>query len=356
VEGPSTAAPRIALGPTEVAGCVTGYADGYRSRGAHVDVALWAPSPYAYGEGNILGRLERVRFALAAPFRFDVLHYQYGSTWAKTLDAYWARLGRRTLVCTYHGDDCRLASVARERFPARGRVVDPDREAAARRRLRRLGRVLDVALVADRELATYVAPYVRRVYVTPLPLHADTFAGGRVTLPSEPVVLHAASDPDVKGTAEIAAVVKRVAERVSLEFRVLTAAPQEEVARELRRATVVIDQLNSANSGVFALEAMRVGVPVLAEYEPAALPPYQSELPVVHVTAKTLGRELEALLTDDERRRRVADAGPPYVAARHDPGRVATNLLAVFEHARRSPNGVFHAFDGRIEPLDPPIR
>jgi glycosyltransferase involved in cell wall biosynthesis len=295
-------------------------------------------------------------FALAAPFGNDVLHYQYGSTWAKTVDAYWAKLFRRTLACTYHGDDCRLYSVARERFPARARVVDPAREDSARRRLRRLGRVLHAALVADRELATYVSPFTRRVYVTPLPLHPDPLGNEPVQHGSTPVVLHAASDERTKGSPEISAAVDKVSRRVPLEYRRLTAVAHEEVARELRQASVVIDQLNSATSGVFALEALRLGVPVLGEYDPAALAPYQAELPVIRVSPATLAEELERLLADARRRASIGAAGPEYVRRNHDPGRVAETVLAVYRHARGGPEGVFHAVDGRIEPLDPPVR
>jgi hypothetical protein len=333
-----------------------GYAHGLRGRGARVRVVLWAPPPFGYGAGRVAGRGLRLAFALAAPFRNDVLHYQYGSTWAKTADAYWAKLFRRTLACTYHGDDCRLYSVARERFPARARVVDPGREGAARRRLRRLGRVLDAALVADRELATYVAPFTRRVYVTPLPLHPDPFGDEPVRPSSKRVVLHAASDARTKGSAEISAAVEEVSRRVPLDYRHFTAVSYDEVASGLRDATVVVDQLNSVTSGVFALEALRLGVPVLGEYDPSALAPYQAGLPVVRVSPATLAEELERLLTDAEWRERAGAAGREYVRRNHDPDRVAETVLAVYRHARGGPEGTFHAVDGRIEPLDPPLR
>jgi glycosyltransferase involved in cell wall biosynthesis len=335
--------PRVALGPTELAGTVMGWEEGLRSIGVDVEVVLWAQSPFGYEAGRVVSRLGRVRYALSAPFRRDVFHYQYGSTWLRTLDAWWARLLRRTLVVTYHGDDCRIPSVARERFPARARVVPPDRECWARRRLRALGAVADAALVADLELASYVQPYFRRVYVTPLPLHSDPSAAPAPREPGPPVVLHAASDPLVKGTDTIREAVERVAARVPLEFRLLTGVPYDEVARELQRAEVVVDQLNSVTSGVFALEALRLGVPVLGEYDPQALAPYQRDLPVVRVSPVTLEDELETLVRDGELRRKIGAAGPPYVARNHDPVRVAETLLEIYAHARRSARGSYLA-------------
>jgi glycosyltransferase involved in cell wall biosynthesis len=342
---------RVGIGPAELAGTVMGWEEGLRALGVDVEVVLWAPSPLGYESGRVLGRVGRVLYGLRAPFRRDVLHYQYGSTWARTFDAWWARAFRRTLVCTYHGDDCRIPSVAQRLFPARARVVAPDRERWARTRLRALGAVCDAALVADNELATYVGPYFRRVYITPLPLHRDPIAAPLQPEPGPPVVLHAPSDPGVKGTEMIRAAVEEVAERVALRFRVLTGASYEEVARELRRAHVVVDQLNSATSGVLALESLRLGLPVLGEYDPRALAPYQQDLPVVRVTPETLADELEELLLDEERRSSLAAAGPAYVRRNHDPVRVARTLLEIYAHARRSPRGTYLATADGISSL-----
>ncbi len=343
--------PRVAIGPAELAGTVMGWEEGLRAHGVDVEVVLWAPSPFGYESGRVLGRGARVLYGLLAPFRRDVLHYQYGSTWARTVDAWWARLLRRTTVCTYHGDDCRIPSVAQRQFPARARVVAPARESWVRRRLRALGAACDAALVADLELATYVRPYFRRVYVTPLPLHRDPVDAPTQREEGPPVVVHAASDPVVKGTEAIRAAVEEVGTRLPLRFRVLSGASYDEVARELRRAEVVVDQLNSVTSGVFALEALRLGLPVLGEFDPAALAPYQHDLPVVRVTPETLAGELETLLRDEERRQRLAAAGPPYVARNHDPVQVAATLLEIYAHARRSSHGTYLATADGISSL-----
>lgn len=328
-----------------------GFEEGLRTRGVDVEVVLWAPSPYGYGDGRVLGRGARVLYGLRAPFRRDVFHYQYGSTWVRTVDAWWARLWGRTRVVTYHGDDCRIPSVAQRLFPARARVVPLEREGFARRRLRAMGLACDAALVADLELAAYVRPYFRRVYVTPLPLHRDPVSAPLTPDEGPPVVLHAASDPRVKGTDEIRAAVEDVATRAGLRFLFLTGAPYHVVARELRRASVVVDQLNSVTSGVFALEALRLGLPVLGEYDPRALAPYQRDLPVICVTPETLASELESILAEDDRRAAIAAAGPAYVDRNHDPERVAATLLEIYTHAPRAPRGTYLATGDGITTL-----
>jgi hypothetical protein len=341
---------RVVTGPTEVAGTAQGLRHALAAVGADADVVLWSAPPSNYPPGRVLSRGARVRFALAAPSRYDVFHYHYGSTFARFADAWWARARRRTLVVRYHGDDCRLWSVASRLFPARARVVPPETEERVRRRLRRLGRVCDAALVADLELATYVRPYYRRVYVTPLALLPATNTH-REPRASPPVVVHACTAPRIKGTEQIRRAVEAVASRVPLEFLLLVGEPHERVDAALRRADVVVDQLNSVTSGIFALESMRLGVPVLGELDPAALASYQRDLPVVRVTPQTLEQELERVVGDESLRAELGEKGRAYVKRVYEPEQVGRTMLAIYEHTRTAPDGLYEATVQGIEPL-----
>jgi glycosyltransferase involved in cell wall biosynthesis len=347
--------PRVTTGPAEVAGCAAALRLALRSQGADAEVVLWSPSPYGFPADRVLGRWGRIAYGLTAPARRDVFHLQFGSSWLPWfVDAAWARAWRRTVTVTYHGDDCRLYGVARARFPARGRAGDPSRDGWTARRVRRLSRIAHAALVADLELATYVAPVYRRVYVTPLPLYPDSdshpVGGGR----TRPVVLHAASDPPIKGTDVIVAAAESVARRTPVDLRVLTGVPRARVLDELADADVIVDQLNSVTSGVFALEAMRLGLPVLGEIDRAALAPYQAGLPLVAVTPASLEAELEGLVRDPDRRARIGAAGKAYVERTHSPEGVGRTMLAIYRHAREAGPGVYEATADGIRRLDWP--
>src|SRR5215210_2879248 len=344
---------RVVTGPTEVAGTAWGLCEALAAAGGECDVVLWAPPPSRYPSGRVLARGERTRFAVTAPSRYDVFHYHYGSTWARFVDAAWARARGRTLVVRYHGDDCRLHSVAQRRFPARARVVPPAGDAALRRRMRRLARYCHAALVADLELAAYVRPFYGRVYVTPLALHPPSRPQASASGPRpRPVVVHASTAPEVKGTPLITAAVEAAATRVSLDYRLLVNEPHQRVQQELNDADVVIDQLNSVTSGVFALEALRLGVPVLGELDPDALAPYQRELPVVRVTPETLEHELERVIVDETLRAELRRSGRDYVERIYAPAKIGRTMLAIYEHARTGPPGLYHATADGIEALE----
>jgi hypothetical protein len=335
--------PRVAIGPREIAGCGAALALGLREHGVDVEFVVSQPHPFGYPTDRVLSGRRLRAYAFLAPLRRDVLHFQFASTWDIGFrDARWARLLRRTCVMTFHGDDCRFYGLVSFLFAAQtGESAGDD---IARLRLTRLARFCHAAIVKDLELATYVYPFFDRVYLVPspvLPPPADSRARDRRR--DLKVVVHGPSDPRYKGTAQIRAAVERVASRMPLEFRALTGVSHPQLMEELQDADVVVDQLDSITHGIFALESMQLGVPVLAEYDPGMLPSFQSDIPLVHVTAETLEGELKALLGDERRRLELGARGREYVRRVHAPAAVASAVLKVYVHARTSAPGLYEA-------------
>jgi glycosyltransferase involved in cell wall biosynthesis len=343
---------RVAIGPAEIAGTSTALAEGLRSLGVDAEVAFWSPLPGPFASDRALRQPARALYGAAAPLRRDVLHYQYGSTWLpRAVDAAWGRAFGRTVVVTYHGDDCRLAETARRLDWPIAPVTDPANDPFVRRRVARLARFGHAAIVGDLEVASYVQPFYPRVYVSPLPLHnrrapsRSRSSGGRIR------VLHAPSDQRVKGTDRIRRAVEAVAERLPLEFVVLTGVSHDAVREELARTDIVVDQLGSPSASVFALEAMRAGVPVLSRVDGRALAPFHASLPVVGVTAESLQRKLEEAASDSHLRRRLGEDGKAYVARHHEASQAARAVLRVYAHARQRETGVFEATAEGVAPL-----
>lgn len=328
-------------------------------RGHTAELVVLSAHHFGFAHDRRLrGRRDRLRLAASIPFRYDVCHYQLGGTFLKFMDAGLARAAGRVTLMHYWGSDCRLRDVSVRLHPARARVLDVSHGSAGdetRRGLERAGRVCCAAVVSDLELASYVLPYFRAVYLVPTPIELPLQPGDRPpALPGTgPVVFHAPSDPRVKGTAEIEATVQRLSQRVPLRRSFASGLRHRDVLSRVVRADIVIDQLNSETTGIFALEAMALGKPVLAEFNRMKLAGFARDTPAVPITPATLESELEHLCRDEPERHRLGRAGADFVRRVHDSDHVAACLERLYEHARSRPRGFYEATADGVHEVDP---
>jgi glycosyltransferase involved in cell wall biosynthesis len=352
---------KVLLAPFETAGVADALRHGLRERGHHADLWTIAEHPFLATQDRLLaGYRLRAAAALVAPLRYDVLHFQFGTTLAEFLDVAWSRVaGRPLALMHYWGDDCRIRTgggIQPIGAPAGWAEEQRIRERLIRRRLRMAGRLCAAALVSDLEMLEHVRPFFSTVYVVPTPVVLPLRPGVPSPEPQGegPIVFHAPSDQLQKGTATIRAAIDGVAARRPLRPLLVSGVPRDVVHGELARADIVIDQLNSATSGVLALEAMALGKPVLLQYERDLLAPFARDTPLLAVTPDTLEAELDALAGDPERRARLGEAGRAFVERVHDAAAVGAALEAVYEHARGRPSGCFEATAAGIRPLPSP--
>jgi hypothetical protein len=343
---------RVLLAPVEAAGVAAAMRSALRERGHTADIVCFAPHAFGYAHDRLADTyVKRLREGIAAPARYDVLHFQFGTTLCEYLDAAWGRLTRRPLVLMhYHGDDCRTRDAVFARHPARARVYDlrPRNDALVRRRLRLASRLCHAAVVADFELVSYLQPWFRTIYVAPAPLTLPTPGPPLPPLDGDgPILLHVPSDPRFKGTDEIAAAFERLAGPV--RPRILTGIPHTEVWAEMQRADVVVDQLHSENYAIVAAEAMALGKPVLSEFDPGDLPSFARDVPVVRITPETLDARLQEICADAGLRRSLGRAGAEFIRRVHDPDRLGERLERLYAHAATGQRGVFEVLETTIE-------
>lgn len=351
---------KVLLAPENPAGVASTLRDALRRRGHEAELVVFRPHPFGLPHDRLAGSYAaRAREALRALRRHEVWHLQFGTSLGEFADVALGRLVRRPLVLMhYWGGDVRLAEVSRRLHPARARVhgaATGGDEATVRRRLRLAGRLCRAALVSDLELAAHAEPYFERIYVVPTPLDlAAMRPEGPRAADGPPVVLHAPSHAPTKGTPAIVAAIDRAADQVPLRRRLVSGVPRAEVLGEIARADVVVDQLNSETTGVFALEAMALGKPVLVEFRREMLAPFAQGSPAVAVTPETLEEELLALCGDASRRAALGAAGRAFVEQVHDSDRVAAAVEHVYAHAPHAPPGRYQATAGGIAPLASP--
>jgi glycosyltransferase involved in cell wall biosynthesis len=145
-----------------------------------------------------------------------------------------------------------------------------------------------------------------------------------------PLVVHAPSNREKKGTAHVIA----ACEALGLELDIVEGVPHDEARERYARADIAVDQLNAGWHGIFALEAMALGKPVVLKLKPDVIEQaerhYGIRPPLVPATAETLVDDLRPLVESPALRREVGAASRAYVEQVHDIDRIADRLVAIY--------------------------
>ena len=300
---------RVTLCPVNTAGVPWTNAQALRRRGVdarlvvferyklhpEADWSLEAPS-----NSLLLTRQAKqwAAFARLLP-RTDVFHFHFGLTLVpKRLQFPLLRAARKKSVMHYLGSDIRGRT--REQL-AYGMQADAQV----------IGSYDAVRWVPEAEV---IPPGVDLARIVPAP-------------PSDrarPVIVHAPSSRRRKGTEHVLAAV----EGLDADLELVEGLHHDEAFERYKAADIVVDQLNAGWYGLFAIEAMALGKPVVPFLHDEAVrrteQAFGLPVPIVSATADTLREALRPLVADAARRRELGAASRAYVE------RVADRLLDLY--------------------------
>lgn len=299
------------------------------------------------GGGRFAGHLGRIAFGMASPFRYDVLHYYFGRSYVhrpdgpfRFVDLQLARRAGRKVFMTLQGCDVRLAAESDARHE-----VTMCREGACGLYRSCVDRQDDVR----RTLVAEALPHCDRVFVLNPDLAA--YAPGAVFLPyascpvhetafvtpvwsRRPVVLHAPTDPGIKGTGAILAALDALREEFDFEVETVQGVPHAEAMRRYRSAHLVVDQVRAGWYGGFAVELMAMGKPVASfvrEEDLWIVPDaMRRELPVLRIREPTLVEDLRSILTRRDEWTSIGAASRRFAERWHDPRRIARAMANAY--------------------------
>jgi len=147
---------------------------------------------------------------------------------------------------------------------------------------------------------------------------------------TRPVILHAPSSRRRKGTERVLA----ACEGLDADLVLVEGLHHDEAFQRYREADIVVDQLNAGWYGLFAIECMALGKPVVTFLHEEAVvrseEAFKTRVPIVNATGENLRHRLEPLVADAAERRRIGEASRAYVEQVHDLERVADRLLALY--------------------------
>lgn len=278
----------------------------------------------------------RERFLAHAAQTYDVFHFHFGQTFREDYSdlAYLKQLGKK-IVVQHRGSDVRMLSVARAKDNQMVRVKGGQRrsEEEIQKKLTILSSHIDHAIVADHELLSYIQPYYKHIHLL---RQSITLAKFRPAYPSpvkkRPLILHAPTNTYLKGTEHVLQAIDRLRARgLDFDFELVEKLTHEEAIARYRTADILIDQLLQGSFGVFSLEGMALGKPVVCYISDVFRPTYPPGLPLISATPDTIYSTLKRLIRHPEQRHQLGKSGRVYIERYYDADARARELKSIYE-------------------------
>ncbi|MEO5576129.1 MAG: glycosyltransferase family 4 protein [Gaiellaceae bacterium] len=304
---------RVTLCPVNTAGVPWTNAEALRRRGVDARLVVFErytlhpEADWSLDRRGGLARRQLTQWAALARLlpRTDVFHFHFGLTLVPQSFQFpiLHALGKRS-VMHYLGSDIRGKTPKQLAF---GRKADAQV----------VGSYDAIRWVPEAEV---IPPGVDLARIEPTP-------------PSDrarPLIVHAPSSRRRKGSEHVIAAV----EGLNADLELVEGLHHDEAFERYRAADIVVDQLNAGWYGLFAIEAMALGKPVVTFLHDEAVrrteEAFGTAVPIVSATAETLREVLRPLVADAARRRELGAASRAYVERVHDLERIADRLLDLY--------------------------
>ncbi|MFZ4561651.1 MAG: glycosyltransferase, partial [Saprospiraceae bacterium] len=253
--------------------------------------------------------------------QYDIFVFHFGYSFANDTLAdipLLKQMGKK-VIFYFHGCDVRGSketirkyafSACKECWPQR---CNPHRE----RELEYAEKYADAVWVSTPDLLEFVPgselflqPF-DLTRIQPVEYHAPT--EGPVRL------VHAPSDAQLKGTKYLQEALEAINQKNHVvDLVLLQGMSNQEVVAELKRSDISVDQLLFGSYGMFSLELMATGMPVICYIREDLLPLYPETPPIINANPSNIGEVIERLLSEKNNWEQLSRAGRDYVARQHD--------------------------------------
>lgn len=332
---------KILHGMSDVAGQATYSVDGLKKNGENAELVVWRKNRTGYpeigrdmhiGEKKMLYpyyALKMLAFSIPAAFKYDIFHFHFGhSLIPLALDLFWLKLMHKKTFMEFHGSEIRFSyDKTRPEYFYTDVIEGPEKYRV--RKNDRIFKYIGACITHDEELRKHIP--AKKLYITPLRVDITKFTP-QYPQPDKkrPVVVHAPSNYLAKGSKYVIEVMERLAEKYEFEFILVMNKTQEEALEIYRTADIIIDQLFFQTYGVFAVEAMALGKPVITYISDEIRKTFPPELPIFSATIDNLDTVVEQLLQDGKLREEAGRAGRCYAENYHDNRKIARMQAEIY--------------------------
>lgn len=327
--------------PVEIAGQVGLICDTLMNKGLHAIGFNYFLNYLNYNRVIPIESYELIKLLEYSILNYDLFHFHNSYTFIEDKrDIQMIREAGRGVIMHHRGNDVRSHKRAKAWNGYKNPYVNTDSsfpEEEIEQNLKYFAKHVSAAIVQDYELYHYVADYYaaegKKVYVLP-----RLFIPSSVTPPSPksqksdpPLIVHAPTHREFKGTKFIINAVEKLAKEVPLRFKLVEGMSHDEAMELYKEADIVIDQVLCGAYGNLSVEAMALGKAVVCYIRPDLKDTLPADLPILSCNPDTLYDGLKELVLQPELRVQRGQQGIAYVKKHHDADQIILQLISIYE-------------------------
>ena len=289
---------------------------------------------------SIPGEIKKINFFKKAIKNYDIFHFNWGFSildypylGLDYLDFAFLKRAGKKIFMTLQGDDVRQKDYFQAHFgygpyPAptysfKDWLMDRRRQV----RIKKIDKFADKIFALNPDLL-YVLP--SRAKFIPYPYPVEKIKNILPCRQSSKIkIVHAPSHRFAKGTDLIIKVINRLKKKYPIDFVLVENLKQDQAQKVYKGADLAIDQLIVGWYGIFAVEMMAMGIPVIAflrQNDLKKFVPFWKEIPIINTNAETLQKKLEIFIKDPSLRKKIGKQGQKFVMKNHHSLKIAKEI------------------------------
>ena len=334
---------KVLHGMSEVAGQGIYSVKGLRANGVSADMAVWRPNTFDYpidislniGKKKYLYpwyAFKMFVFFLGATFKYDCFHFHYAhSLLPFGLDLMLLKSLNKKIFFEFHGSELR-GQINNIKYPYFHNISQVKRQSKL---IKKEIEYADGIILHDIELKPHLPDTNIPIHIVPLRVDLSrltpVFPDVKV---KKPVVVHAPSNRGSKGSNWIIEATNKLKDQI--DFVLVENKSQDEAIEIYKKADIIIDQISVGAYGVFAIECMALGKPVLSYISDEVRNSLPNTCPIQNIEPDTIYDVLYELSSNSILRRELGIQGRHYVEEYHDYTKNAKLLKDIYEgHYKR---------------------
>lgn len=247
-----------------------------------------------------------------------VLHFHYGQSLFYNYDLPILKFFRKKIFMEFHGSDLRDPIMAYQINPF---DIEPEMGLTERHRklIHSACKYSTGIILHDDELIPYLPSNHPPIFVIPLKFDPYKFEPVWPSVETHTVrIVHAPTNRYLKGSDFIETAIEELSNVYNIEYLRVENMKQEQAFELYKKADIIIDQLRTGTYGVFAIEGMALGKPVITYVTDEMKNSLPDSLPIISANSQNIKMQIEYLLRDANLRLKLGKEGRTYVETYHD--------------------------------------